>query len=321
MKVHSAGVALLLALCPGTAAAARPHGTEPPAPRAAVAAAPVQKCRQFTMVRVRNGHNVRVRVAKCVHVPSKSCRVSWAKQHRHGRVVVVHGNPVWIPTVTCPVVQQSTGSSSTGSGPAAPAPTPIPTGVATYSITVTGTVFSGSTNFLEPDTVFTPIGQSTLTGGLLVEPPVGVDFTPQGQTTNGVNARDVGFFVGSPLLAEPGIYLVTDSYLFSQVRLDLPTLAPFDDAFVTANEQAGQLDIRLDGDLNGLPYARQVLQNAYGVPFGIVGDLAQILTGNAHIQFSTDGQTVSGTINVGGGGVIEPGSSAYQATFTGTRTS
>jgi hypothetical protein len=159
-------------------------------------------------------------------------------------------------------------------------------------------------------------------GSLLVEPPVGVNFTPVGQTTNGVNARDIGFFVGKPIVGQAGaLWLVTDSLLFSQVGINLPTTEVLDVAFVNADEKTGAIDIRLDGDLSGLPYARALPQNSYGLTSGLLGELAQILTGEATLQFSPDGQTVTGTIKVFGGGIIEPGSSAYQAAFTGTRTS
>lgn len=269
----------------------------------AATTAAVKKCRQFTLIQVRHGHRVHVRVTKCVQVPSSACKVTWSKQRRHGKVVIRGGNPVWIATVSCP-------------------PARIPTRAAAYSITVTGTTYSGSTNFLDPSTVFTPLARFSLTGSLLVEPPVGVDLNPQGQSTNGVNARDVGFFVGQPIIGQAGaLWLVTDSLLFSQVHINLPSAEALDVAFVTADERAGTINIRLDGDLSGLPFARALPQNSYGLTSGLLGELAQILTGSATLQFSPDGGTVTGTITVFGGGIIEPGASAYQATFTGTRIS
>ena len=269
----------------------------------AATAAAVKKCRQFTVSQVRHGRRVHVRVTKCVRVRSSACKVTWSKQRRHGKVVVRGGNPVWIAAVSCP-------------------PGRIPTRVATYSITVTGSTYSGSTNFLDPSTVFTPLAQFSLTGSLLVEPPVGVDVNPQGQSTNGVNARDVGFFVGQPIVGQAGaLWLVTDSLLFSQAHINLPSAEVLDVAFVTADERAGTINIRLDGDLSGLPFARALPQNSYGLTSGLLGELAQILTGNATLRFSAGGRTVTGTIKVFGGGIIEPGASAYQATFTGTRTS
>jgi hypothetical protein len=281
-------------------------------PRAG-AAAVVKKCRQFTLLRIRHGRRVHARVTKCVVVPSSACKVTWSKQRRNGRVVIRNGNPVWVANVTCPKPQPP-------SQP--PAPSPIPTQAATYAITMTGTTYSGSTNFLDPTTVFTPLAQFTLTGSLLVEPPVGVDLNPQGQSTNGVNARDVGFFVGQPILGQAGsLWLVTDSLLFSQEHINLPSLEVLDVAFVTANEQAGTINIHLDGDLSGLPYARALPQNSYGLTSGLLGELAQILAGDATLQFSPDGRTVSGTVTVLGGGIIEPGSSACKATFTGARIS
>jgi hypothetical protein len=82
---------------------------------------------------------------------------------------------------------------------------------------------------VQTNTVFTPLSSFRLTGQLLVEPPVAVNFKPTGQSTNGVNVRDVGF--------------------------------------------------------------------------------------------SADGRAVAGTVAVLGGGIIEPGTSAYRATFTGTKES
>jgi hypothetical protein len=308
--VRGAGALLLLALV--ALVVSSPARSATPRPTAVTAA--TKKCKRFRMVRIRHGRRRHVRVRKCVRVASPACKVKWHKKRRHHKVVIRKHNPVWVPKVTCPP-----GSNDQGPGSA---PGPIPAQPATYAITMTGTVFSGSTNFLDTTTVFTPLSNFTLPGGLVIEPPVGVNFTPTGQTTNGVNARDVGFFVGSPIAGQAGaLWLVTDSFLFSQVHINLPTSEVFDDAFVTANAAAGTLDIRLDGDLSGLPYARVVVQNTYGLTSGLLGELAQILTGGAKLQFSPDGRTVSGSVRVLGGGIIEPGSSAYQATFTGTRTS
>ena len=271
-------------------------------------AAGVKRCKHFVVTRVRHGRRVHVRATKCVVVPSAACKVGWFERRRHGRLVIRNGAPVWVARVTCP--KRPT------------APHRIPAQAAVYAITMTGTTYSGSTNFLDPTTVFTPLAQFTLPGTLVVEPPVGVDINPQGQATNGVNARDVGFFVGQPLVGQAGaLWLVTDSLLFSQVHINLPSLQPLDVAFVTADEKVGTINIRLDGDLQGLPYARALTQNSYGLTSGLLGELAQILTGDATLQFSPDGKIVTGTVKVFGGGIIEPGASAYQATFTGTRTS
>ncbi len=314
LRIRGSGrvAAVLLLLAAVALAGASPARSDPPRHSAAIAA--TKKCKRFRMVRIRHGRRVHVRVRKCVRVASPTCKVKWSKKRRHHKVVIRHHNPVWVPKVTCPPGSNDQGPSSSQG--------PIPAQPATYAITMTGTVFSGSTNFLDTTTVFTPLSNFTLPGSLLVEPPVGVNFTPTGQTTNGVNARDVGFFVGSPIAGQAGaLWLVTDSFLYSQVHINLPTSEVFDDAFVTANEQTGRLDMRLDGDLSGLPYARAVVQNNYGLTSGLLGELAQILTGGATLQFSPDGRTVSGSVRVLGGGIIEPGSSAYQATFTGTRTS
>jgi hypothetical protein len=305
-RLLAATIALLAVVVLATTASAASRPTATPAV--------VKKCKRFSMVRVRRGRRVHVRVRKCVTVASPKCKVRWTKKRRHGKVVIRKRNPVWIAHVTCPP-GQSPGGGNDVSGP-------IPGKAATYAITMTGTTYSGDTNFLQPTTVFTPLSQFALAGSLLVEPPVGVDLNPTGQTTNGVNARDVGFFVGSPTAGQAGaLWFVTDSFLFGQVHINLPTAEVLDVAFVTANEQAGTLNIRLDGDLNGLPYARALPQNSYGLTSGLLGDLAQILTGGATLQFSPDGRTVSGRVGVLGGGIIEPGASAYSATFTGTRTS
>ena len=77
------------------------------APSGAAAAGGVKKCRQFTLVRIKHGHRVHVRVTKCVVVRSKACTVTWSKEKRHGKVVIRQGNPVWVAKVTCPMTGPS----------------------------------------------------------------------------------------------------------------------------------------------------------------------------------------------------------------------
>lgn len=67
----------------------------------AAAAAVVKKCRQFTLLRVKHGHRVDVRVKKCVRVPSAACKVTWSKKRHDGKVVLREGNPVWVASVSC----------------------------------------------------------------------------------------------------------------------------------------------------------------------------------------------------------------------------
>ena len=93
----AAATAVLLAvvaLAPLAHASAR-------SPRVA-ASVVVRKCKQFTLLRIRHGHRVHLRVKKCVRVRSKACKVTWSKKRRHGKVVIRNHNPVWTAKVTCP---------------------------------------------------------------------------------------------------------------------------------------------------------------------------------------------------------------------------
>ena len=81
-------------------------------PGGASAAGGVKKCRQFTLVRIKHGRRVHVRVTKCVVVRSKVCTVTWSKEKRHGKVVIRQGNPVWVAKVTCPTTGPSTAAQA-----------------------------------------------------------------------------------------------------------------------------------------------------------------------------------------------------------------
>jgi hypothetical protein len=82
----------------------------------------------------------------------------------------------------------------------------------------------------------------------------------------------------------------------------------------------GQALIRVDGNIFGLPAARLNTFNMYNLTSGVIAQIHNVLGGQILIQFSPDGQSVSGNIALlGSSGFGGPTpTSQYVATFSGT---
>src|SRR5262249_17337604 len=102
----------------------------------------VSKCTTVKVKEVRHGKGVKrhgrvlyQRVRKCKRVPSATCKVTWSKQRKHGRVLIRNHNPVYVAKVSCPTPPPPAGSPS-------PAPAgPGNAAVAVYAVDVQGYTF------------------------------------------------------------------------------------------------------------------------------------------------------------------------------------
>jgi len=152
---------------------------------------------------------------------------------------------------------------------------------------------------------------------LLVTPPLQ---RTQVNFDNGQNARDLAIRSGNPSGApEPGaIWFATNTSLYDAVGIPSNIDASnIDVAIVSVNEGQNLLRTVLDGRVGGLPAARSTVLNNFNSRGGLTAGVYQIIQGEIRSQFSPDGQTVQGEMNLIGNGYIEPGQYRYVARFAG----
>lgn len=183
---------------------------------------------------------------------------------------------------------------------------------AAYNVRISGTTFFGNTTFPSAQTAYSPVQEFELDGTLVVGPAQessGVNFN------NGINARDVGIFIGRPS-ANPtagAVQFATNSAVFRDAGKGnvQQKSAALDVAFVTTNEQ-GVLKVRVDDKA-----ARTVQLNTFNVRSGLLANVYQILAGSMELKFYDVGQEVRGTLDFVGSGLIQPSSARVRATITG----
>ena len=204
-------------------------------------------------------------------------------------------------------IRDATGKSNSPSQALARIPTR-----ATYNVRISGTTFFGNTNFPSAQTAYSPIQDFELNGTLVIGPAQessGVNFN------NGINARDVGIFVGSPSASPTAgaVRFATNSAVFSDAGKGnaRQKSAALDVAFVTADEQ-GILKVRVDDKA-----ARTVQLNTFNVRSGLLANVYQVLAGGMELKFYDGGQMVRGTLDFAGSGLIQPSSARVRATITG----
>lgn len=194
---------------------------------------------------------------------------------------------------------------------ASPAPAVVPL-AASYNATITGAVYEW--NGLAGQYQQTaPVNLPAL---LFVEPR---------RVAPRPTSPVVGIFTGqTPALdTRPGaITFATNSQGFHvDPNVVAPTLAAIDVAQVQADPAAGTLQATLD-----TPVARTVQVDLFRTSASFVSAPAQILVGTLSLQFAADGRTVTGSFDLAGNGLIEPGNTQlpvkrYVANVTGTATS
>ncbi|HEX7300584.1 MAG TPA: hypothetical protein VF257_16420 [Solirubrobacteraceae bacterium] len=193
---------------------------------------------------------------------------------------------------------------------ASPAWAVVPT-AASYSATITGAVYEW--NGLAGQ--YQQTAAVNLPALLFVEPRRSAP-TPTSPV--------VGLFTGqTPALdSRPGaINFATNSQGFHVDPNVLgPTQAAIDVAGVQADPAAGTVQATLD------PQAARAIQvDLFRTSASFVSAPAQILVGSMTLQFSADGRTVTGSFDLAGNGLIEPGNplipvKRYVANVSGTAT-
>lgn len=199
-------------------------------------------------------------------------------------------------------------SAALGLALAAPAGAVVPLG-AGYQATITGTV-SEWNSFVN---AYQVTGVVNLPALLFVEPHL-ADPRPE--------APVIGLFTGeTPALDQrPGaINFATNSQGFAvEQGFVNPTIAAIDIASVQANVAAGTVAINVD-ELA----ARTLTVELFRTQSSLISAPAQILAGTMTLNFSPDARTVTGSFDLGGNGLIEPGNTLlrvrrYTATIAGT---
>lgn len=216
-----------------------------------------------------------------------------------GRVAVRSRAALAVAAVACAI------------GTAAPARAVVPVS-ASYQARITGTV--SEWNSLIPGYQVT--GNVDLQALLFVE---------QRRSAARLDSPVVGLFTGgTPALDNrPGaIAFATNSQGFHVDPNVLgPTAAAIDVATVQANVAAGTLAATVDENA-----ARTVTVELFRTSSSFISAPAQILAGTLTLTFSADARTVTGSFDLGGNGLIEPGNPLfrvrrYTATVAGTASS
>jgi hypothetical protein len=180
---------------------------------------------------------------------------------------------------------------------------------AQYSIQITGRANQGG----EPTSTF------TLNATLVVVPTV--DPRAIG-VRNGPNPVDVAIITAdSPLQGVAGaLWFGTNTSFCSLIGCTTGASA-IDTAVVMADARRGTVIITVDGDVFGQPTARLNVFNIFNIRTGLTAQIYHVLAGGITIQFTNGGQSVSGTIDLGGNsGFSGPAvTTEYSATFRGTR--
>ncbi len=183
----------------------------------------------------------------------------------------------------------------------------------TYSLTVSGTTFSGSTAFPLPQTRYFPTENFRLPGRLTISPTIR---PAPNSRLNGVNPRDVLFAIGGSTSIATGragqALFASNTALFRLLGGNFRQSAALD--LTRVQIRSGTIRVQVDAQR-----ARQSQLNLFNRRTSIVSAPSQVLQGSITIRFSNGGRNVNGRIDLIGGGLIEPGVSRYIANFTGVR--
>ncbi|MEA5447585.1 hypothetical protein VB780_03325 [Leptolyngbya sp. CCNP1308] len=183
-----------------------------------------------------------------------------------------------------------------------------------YQIELTGTTFSGNTAFLSSETVYTPIANFSQPGFLVVEQPI---FPSNFEDTDPNRYFDLGLFVGSvfDINVLPGeLLFASNTALHAYAGGNFSQQAAIDVVEQSFDPLTGTYSILIEDPTT----ARASQLNTFNSSSGILSAPKQILAGEINLQFSPDGQQILGNINFFGSGLIEPGTFAYSAEFSGT---
>lgn len=182
-----------------------------------------------------------------------------------------------------------------------------------YAITITGATSEGSTSTFQPGiTRFTVEKNFQLPGILAVSPTI----TADNSAGNGVNAIDIGLFVASPEATVPlagAIDWVSNSTLALRfIHGNFSQAAGIDDAIEGYNPATRTLTTVVDPNL-----ARTLQLNEFITTGGLLSNISEVQVGAITVTFAPDNKTLTGTVDLVGGGLIEPGVNGYAATFIG----
>ncbi|MEL7039672.1 MAG: hypothetical protein AAFO04_29285 [Cyanobacteria bacterium J06592_8] len=186
-----------------------------------------------------------------------------------------------------------------------------------YSITVQGTTYSGNTSFPSAETLYWPIEGFELPGFVAIEAPI-----PAGNAGfTDPNVLDAFLMVGSPLdtnvLAgelQWGSNSATHSE-FSDGNIS-QALAAIDETTQEFDPLTNTLTITIPDATTAMISQLDTFTKASN----LISTPAEIVGGIITLDFSPDWTTLVGSATFYGNGFIEPGSSAWSASFSGAFT-
>lgn len=185
-----------------------------------------------------------------------------------------------------------------------------------YELAIQGTTYVGNTNFPGPTTVYTANANfGTARNAILaVEPTI-----PASNSNTDANVLDVGLYVGN---VEDGNIVAGEIHWASNNAVHLlyqilTDVSGIQGSSIDETEQAFDPNARtltVDIDPNKAPITNF---DAFLKGSSILTIPAQIVDGEVSLQFSSSFHTITGSATFIGNGFIEPGSSAWQASFVG----
>jgi hypothetical protein len=194
----------------------------------------------------------------------------------------------------------------------APTPTPaalIPSQATAYNVTVVGTTYYGTANFLQNAPSFTPAYNFNRSGVFVVTPTI----PPSNFGANGINPYDIALSTGPAGSVGAGVLeYATNTALHQLFGGNFAQGAAIDVAYVSADPGKGTIQVKHD------PNPARISQlNSFVVSNSLTANAYQVLAGEVDVQFSNGGRHVSGTVTLYGEGYIEAGTAAIKATFEG----
>lgn len=183
-----------------------------------------------------------------------------------------------------------------------------------YSLSASGTTYSGSTAFLSSSTTFTPVRSFSLPAVLVLSSTIDTS----GASRTGINLLDVGLEVSNPFSGTPpagALIWASNNALHDVFGQTTTGKGAIDEVTQTYDPATRTLVMRLDGNVAGTTTLDYYTQTA-----GVLAVPRHITNGEVDITFSADGRSLTGRAAFYGNGYVEPTTSAWSATFSGSTT-
>lgn len=223
--------------------------------------------------------------------------------------VVMSAVPLTAPQHLVPLAQTASYTLQSAQPQAAAAATAIPSSTTVYKISTYGTSYYGNTNFLSQSTHFTVANTFSRNGAAVIAPTQ----DPFNVSHNGVNPRDFGFANGNVGVGGAGVSSFSSNTNLNRLFGYTTGGAAIDTTYVSVS--GNHLRIIVDGSkaqLNTL--------NTFVVGNSIFSsNIYQTVAGEVDVDFSSNGQVISGSYVFYGQSLTGAGTAAVSGQFYGTK--